>query len=306
MSSAFYGALTLQLVAEVAGALAEHADQTMFAAKAAAMRDKYHATFFNATSGSYGGECCQGCHVLPIVLGSVPKPLLPAVTAALVRSLYCYHGDSKQVAITGGGVTTRYIFEALVKVGREDLGLQLATKTTFPSFGYMLAQGPGTIWERWSGSTFVAAGTSSKNHHMYSGGVGRFLYSTVAGISTEVRNRNGLWHRPVVVRPSLAIMRVLGHAAATVPSPWGETSISWKYVPSLGNSGGASHQSESWVVNISTPVRRAVLADTGLPAMHLRLPLPARPSTVLCSVPGATAAPSSPCLRLAVSRGEVT
>ena len=67
--------------------------------------------------------------------------------------------NPSQVAITGGGVTTRYIFEALALVGREDLGLQLATKTTFPSFGYMLDQGPGTIWEQWSGLTFALTPT---------------------------------------------------------------------------------------------------------------------------------------------------
>ena len=121
MSAAFYGIISLQLVAEVAGALGKHADQTRYAAKAADMRDKYHTTFFNHTSGSYGDDCCQGCHVLPIVAGTVPSNLLPQVTAALVRSMYCYHNDGKQVAITGGGVTTRYIFEALERVGREDL-----------------------------------------------------------------------------------------------------------------------------------------------------------------------------------------
>ena len=82
--------------------------------------------------------------VLPLVLGAVPLALLPNVTAALVASLYCFHGNGRDVAATTGGVGTRYLFEALVKIKREDLGLQLATKTTYPSWGYMLAQ----VW-RW-------------------------------------------------------------------------------------------------------------------------------------------------------------
>ena len=70
---------------------------------------------------------------------------------------------------------------------------------------YFLASfvlGPGTLWEQWDGDEFHPGGdptrggqVSSKNHHMFSGGVGLFMYEAVAGSSTT---RLGLCKRALL------------------------------------------------------------------------------------------------------------
>ena len=74
------------------------------------------------------------------MLGVVPEAERSRVWQALNRSLYCAGGGGP--ALTAGGVGTRYMFEALHVLGREDVALAIALKQTMPSFGWMVQQGP--------------------------------------------------------------------------------------------------------------------------------------------------------------------
>ena len=110
------------------------------------------------------------------------------VLAALNHSLYCYRGPTPEPALMAGCAGTRYLFQALVALGREDIALAIAMKQTKPSFGWMVKNGPGTLWEQWGGDMYHPGGdpsrglVSSKNHHMYSGGIGLF-FENVADIN---------------------------------------------------------------------------------------------------------------------------
>ncbi len=59
--------------------------------------------------------------------------------------------------------------------GRDDVVLDVVRQTDYPGWGYMLENGPGTIWEDWH------AGASSLNHPMFTS-IDNWLYTAVAGI----------------------------------------------------------------------------------------------------------------------------
>jgi alpha-L-rhamnosidase len=52
----------------------------------------------------------------------------------------------------------------LTQLHRSDLAYDLAVQTTFPSWGYMLANGATTLWELWQDKT--GPSMNSQDHHM--------------------------------------------------------------------------------------------------------------------------------------------
>ena len=176
-----------------------------------------------------------------------------------------------------GCAGTRYLFEALVALGREEIALAIAMKQTKPSFGWMVKNGPGTLWEQWGGDMYHPGGdpsrglVSSKNHHMYSGGIGLFLFENVAGISIEVTTAlpgpvalllstpvsppECEQPRTVVIKPLLLIMQRVQAATASVRAPVhrgaarerSNITVAWSFMPAVDAS-----TSEQWEVRVSS------------------------------------------------------
>ena len=72
--------------------------------------------------------------------------------------------------------------------GHNDLAYKLLLNQTFPSWGFSIAQGATTIWERWDGFTpdkgFQTTAMNSFNHYSL-GSVGEWMFGTVGGIQTD-------------------------------------------------------------------------------------------------------------------------
>ena len=69
--------------------------------------------------------------------------------------------------------------------GRPDLAYTIATQTTYPSWGYMVAKGATTIWELWNGDT-ADAGMNSRNIVMLIGDLNIWLHEYLGGIRPGV------------------------------------------------------------------------------------------------------------------------
>jgi alpha-L-rhamnosidase len=78
----------------------------------------------------------------------------------------------------------QYLCRVLSDHGRADLVYGLATKTTYPSWGYMVANGATTIWELWNGNTADPT-MNSGNHVMLVGDLVIWLYEYVVGIAAD-------------------------------------------------------------------------------------------------------------------------
>jgi alpha-L-rhamnosidase len=87
----------------------------------------------------------------------------------------------------------------LARRGRPDLAYAVLQRREYPSWGYQIARGATTIWERWDGWTdgggFQAAKMNSFNHYAL-GAVGEWLYDGVAGIGQRTAA-----YRDIVISP---------------------------------------------------------------------------------------------------------
>lgn len=199
------------IVAELAAELGHDADAETYAALAQDIADAINEEFFNGRN-SYGSS--QFANAFPLVLGIVPEGREEAVVDTLVRDVVEERGHH----FTGGLPGIKYIPEALEMYGRDDVVLKVVQQKEYPGWGYMLENGPGTIWEDWH------AGASSLNHPMFTS-IDNWLYTAVAGIR-QAPGSVGL--RDLVLEPK--VTADLPSASATRETPYGEASIAWERV----------------------------------------------------------------------------
>merc|ERR1712054_716774 len=91
---------------------------------------------------------------------------------------------------TVGSIGQKWIFRELTAIGKHDTALALAMQTTYPSFGYWIANGATTCWENWSGISDQshpgqpnAPNPPTHNHIFLCGGVGEWIYRSLGGIA---------------------------------------------------------------------------------------------------------------------------
>src|ERR1019366_10717099 len=98
-----------------------------------------------------------------------------------------------------GLIGMQWLMQTLTDVGRADVAWTIATQTTRPSWGYMLAKGATTIWERWDYDT-RDPGMNSENLLIQAGNLDAWFYQTLAGINCDP-NHGGFKH--IVIKPQI-------------------------------------------------------------------------------------------------------
>ncbi|MGN0191492.1 MAG: trehalase family glycosidase, partial [Candidatus Cryptobacteroides sp.] len=83
--------------------------------------------------------------------------------------------------VSTGVVGIQFLMRTLTEYGRVDLAYRIASADTYPSWGYMAANGATTIWELWNGNT-AAPFMNSGNHVMLLGDLIIWEYEYLAGI----------------------------------------------------------------------------------------------------------------------------
>lgn len=101
--------------------------------------------------------------------------------------------------MTTGFLGTRPLLPVLTQVGENDLAAHLFQSRKFPSWGYEVAQGATTIWERWNSFTkargFGDASMNSFAHYSF-GAVCEWMINDLAGIQSD-----GVAYRQIVIHP---------------------------------------------------------------------------------------------------------
>ena len=87
-----------------------------------------------------------------------------------------------------GFLGLKHLLPALTNQGYKDVAYRLITNKSYPSWGYSIANGATTIWERWNSYTkesgFENPGMNSFNHYAF-GSVGEWMFAFMAGIDTD-------------------------------------------------------------------------------------------------------------------------
>jgi alpha-L-rhamnosidase len=207
----------LNLMAGYATLLGKTDDAARFRELAGRMKTAFNRAFLKADGSQYDNGSQTSC-VLPLAFGLVPDADRGKIFDHLVEKIT---GESHRHIGTGliGG---QFLMETLTDGGRGDLACTLATNTTYPSWGYMIAKGATTIWELWNGDTADPA-MNSGNHVMLVGDLLTWLYEDLAGIAADPR-QPGFKH--IVMHPHC--LGDLRFVRATHRSPYGLIVSAWR------------------------------------------------------------------------------
>jgi alpha-L-rhamnosidase len=219
VSDAYYYYDTL-LLSKIAGILGNTADAQAYAQLASDIKDAFNREFYDAKRGVYANGT-QTANAMALFLDLVPKEHRGAVGGNLFEDV-AYHHDSH---VTTGFIGVKYLFPVLTSQGQSDLAYDVATQTTYPSWGYMIANGATTLWELWQKRT--GPSMNSHNHPMF-GSVGAWFYQALGGINLGT---DGAGYRHIHIHPE--VVRDLTSVSATVDTIRGTVSSSWTHQPGI-------------------------------------------------------------------------
>jgi alpha-L-rhamnosidase len=212
--SDFYYYYDTLVLSKMAAVLGNSVDAAAYEHLAGQIKDAFNKEFLVENTNNYATGT-QTANALPLFLDMVPKDRRGAVVGNL-------HNDilyRQNTHVTTGFIGLRYLMPLLTELGSSDLAYDLAVQTTYPSWGYMLANGATTLWEIWQNKT--GPSMNSQDHHMM-GSVDAWFYEALGGINVDP-NQPGYRHiriQPQVVRDLTSVSATVGTVRGNVISSW--------------------------------------------------------------------------------------
>jgi alpha-L-rhamnosidase len=211
--SSFYYYYDVRIQADAARVLGKTADAALYDKLAAEVRAAFNKEYYNPKTGDYA-DGTQTANTLPLFLG-IPTEREGGAGGRLFDDIVYKH-DSH---LTTGIIGTKYIMELLTRNGNADLAYDIACKTDYPSWGYMIANGATTLWELWQKRE--GPSMNSHNHPMF-GSVGAWLYKALAGINLAPGTAG---FETILIEPRM--VRDLTHASGSTMTVRGEVACAW-------------------------------------------------------------------------------
>jgi alpha-L-rhamnosidase len=205
-----YMSYALEQAALLADALGEAGDATTFRDWAAARNRATHNRFYDPESGTYGSGD-QVTYILPLIARVVPEDLRDKVLAGFQETLMVKDKGHLSTGLSG----TYLMIQYLQSIGRDDLIYTFASKTTFPSWGYMLENGATATWEHWNGK-------ASRIHNCYNN-IGSWFIQGLAGIRPDPE-KPGFQH--ALIKP--AFIEELSYMNGSHDTVYGTIESNWK------------------------------------------------------------------------------
>ena len=203
-----------RLISQMALLLGKGPDEAHYRMMADSTAKAFNRTYWVERSGGYGSNN-QAANSFALFLGLVDKDRIPRVVENLVKDVQAngYH-------LTTGNLCTKYVLEELSAHGHPDVALKIATQETYPSWGYMLANGATTLWERWEGN---GTGAMNSLDHPMMGSVDSWFYKYCLGILPDAQHPG---FEKFTIRPS--IFKDLNSADGDFASIKGMIKTAWE------------------------------------------------------------------------------
>ncbi len=220
LTSTWYYYHDVRIMARLAGVLGRDAEAREYGQLAESIKDAFNRAFLGEDQyaairvSPVDSLPNQTSNALPLYLDMVPSEHKGKIVDSLVQSVarvQDYHVDT-------GILGTRYILDVLTENGQAEAAYRMATRKSYPGWGYMLAEGATTLWERWEKLTGFAM--NSQNHIMF-GSIDAWFYRVLAGLSPL---RPG-W-QAVRVRPH--ILGDLTYVEASLETVSGRVAAGWR------------------------------------------------------------------------------
>ncbi|MDF7822610.1 family 78 glycoside hydrolase catalytic domain [Pontiellaceae bacterium B12227] len=249
-----YRAYDAHLMAEMASAMGESADELRFQSLEQSSRRLFKETFIEDEKIVVK---TQTACALAIAMDLLEGNDYQKACDCLVKLL-----EKNKGYLSTGFVGTAYLCPALTKMGRSDLAVELVLNEGHPSWLYEVNNGATTIWERWNSWTkdngFGDVGMNSFNHYAF-GVVCEWMFESLAGIKPGSPG-----FRTLEVEPCLT--NRFDFVKASYDSVAGPVSIHWK------------KKGAGYVVELETPVpatiRLPYLTETVNAGRHVFRVLP--------------------------------
>jgi alpha-L-rhamnosidase len=190
------------------------ADSALFAKQAERAKLAFNKKYYHE-EGYYGDNTVTD-NLLPVYFDMVPDANKEKVWKQLAYLVEVKNDGHLSTGLVG----IQWLMRGLTKIGRPDLAYTVATKTTYPSWGYMIKSGATTIWELWNGNT-AAPSMNSQNHVMMLGDLLVWYYECLAGIKAEEPG-----FKKIIMKPEM--INGLDHVTASYQSIHGLIKSGWK------------------------------------------------------------------------------
>ncbi|WP_062213085.1 family 78 glycoside hydrolase catalytic domain [Streptomyces sp. NBRC 109706] len=129
----------------------------------------------------------QSHHVLALALRLLPPGTARRAADALAGDIRARGGH-----LATGALATKFLLPVLTEYGYLQLAHDVATRTTYPSWGYWVTRGATTLWEHWREE-------SRSRGHYFLGTLDDWLFHTLAGL----RPTEPGWGRAAHAEPRL-------------------------------------------------------------------------------------------------------
>ena len=212
LTSTAYYYFDAWILAQAAGILGNTEDAGHYADLAEKIRDAFNREFFDETTNQYATGS-QGSNATALYMRLVPEEREQAVLENLVEEILINHNGH----LSTGVLCSNALEQVLGEYGRADVMYEIATQTTFPSWGEQVLKGATTLWETWEGET-----DPQLSYDMYMfGSTEIFFYRDLGGIAPASPG-----YREINIKPR--IVDDLTFVKASVGTVRGDVSVDWK------------------------------------------------------------------------------
>jgi alpha-L-rhamnosidase len=206
-----------RLLAKIARVLGEDEDAEQYDELAETVGEAFNDTFFEPDDNVYREPAANPPHeyrqtpsLLALDMGLVPDGHRRAVLRNLIADI-----RERGTHLNTGAVGTKLLLPLLTDTGHGELAYDLATQTSYPSWGYWFDQlGANTMWEYWEED-------ARSRDHAFLGTVDDWLYQYLAGIKPDAPGYKRVRIKPFVPDD-------LDRAAAHTETVRGRVSSSWR------------------------------------------------------------------------------
>lgn len=215
--SVSYYFYSTKILSEMAAVLGHDKDVKTYSSLAKDIAKAYQNAYFDDQNQNYEGGT-QTANLLPLAFGITPDDLKETVARNVANDVI-----ARDVHPSTGFLGTGYILQMLSDHGYHELAWKMVRQTSYPSWGYMVANGATSIWELWDSNKQPPEQMNSRNHFAL-GCIGDWLFSYLAGINPDIENPG---YKRSIIAPKPA--EGLDWAKASVETHYGRLSSSWKF-----------------------------------------------------------------------------
>jgi alpha-L-rhamnosidase len=209
VTSTGYYYFDVWILAQAAKILGKTDDYERYSTLDGKIKNAFNEKFLNKQTNQYATGS-QTSNAMALHLGLVPEDRQNAVLKNLVDDIMIKNEGHLSTGILG----TNALEQILGEFGRADVMYEIATKTTYPSWGYSISKGATTVWESFE------VDNHSLNMKMF-GSTEKFFYKDLAGIGPAAPG-----FRKINIKPR--IVKDLTYARASLKTVKGLVSSSWK------------------------------------------------------------------------------